>query len=551
MRPPPALTVTMTWRSLYASGAFAQRELVDSSTFRSAAQERSLNIGLGQEPLEDLDLAGALQPIAFADEGYWRGWTVPAEPSDRMTFREQTGPVPWVEYSRDEDGFATVTPLYSPWQLLYLDDVLEGTGGDVGAKTLLLGSSERDRALETVRELFQAQTDHWSTLDEAWRPLLKLVVRLQNYYWPRVAQVAALVHNPEGEGFIEAGEEARRGFELNAQSVLDELGCSADEVLRAYHFLVERGFDREPQDGLVMLRRARPRAYHLRWRGLPRRAQDHFDAADVLRRFLVDVTGEQPAGPSSWVMDGRQTERARLFERGPAARFTPDELKSELDAAELYPHGVHVVGEGSSEEVIVTAIVGAVFGWPGVNALTFSDLQGSGSAARVEELVRTIGAYSLRTVVIVDQEGRMAEYLLGAFKRETIDEADVLMFEDSLEAQNSSAAELVDLVAEVARDPQDNREVVELTIDAAALVDEHAKRRAKTDRRSQPGLADTLLLLAGTIHRCVSTSSISWRPCPGASWKSFSKASPTRGSAKDSSPAGRSLGSSSSGSFRF
>ena len=190
---------------------------------------------------------------------------------------------------------------------------------------------------------------------------------------------------------MEAGDEAQMDFVLDAPNVLSELGCTREELVTVYHFLVERGVDREPEDGLVMLRRARHRANHIRWRGLPRRAQDHFDDAEILGRFLTDLTGEAPAGPSPWARDGRQSERSRLFERGPAARFDPEELKAELDAAELYPHGVHVAGEGSSEAVIVESIVGAVLGWEGMRGTSFSDLGGSGAAARVEELVQTLG----------------------------------------------------------------------------------------------------------------------------------------------------------------
>jgi hypothetical protein len=65
-------------------------------------------------------------------------------------------------------------------------------------------------------------------------------------------------------------------------------------VSEAYWFLLERGIDREPQDGLELLRRARPRSVHKGLRGMPRGAQDHFDAAQVLRRFLTDLTGQAP-----------------------------------------------------------------------------------------------------------------------------------------------------------------------------------------------------------------------------------------------------------------
>ena len=500
MRPPPPLTMQLTWRSLYETGAFAQRELVSVDTLRAAAKERRFDVGFGREALEEFDREGALQPIGFAAEAYWTGWTVPAAPPAKVMFREESDARPWDDFASESDGVPTGSALYSPWQLLYVDDVLDGTGVAIGVDTLVLPQPERDRELDTLREFVRRQEARWRGLDEAWRPLMKTLVRLQNYYWPRVSDLTAVVHGDEPGAWVEAGEEARYGFEINAAAVLDQLGSSVDQIVAAYHFLVARGVDREPEDGLLMLRRARPRAYHSRWRGLPRRAQDHFDAAELLRRFVVDLTGEPPPGPSSWPMDGRQSERTRLYERGPAAPFDPGELKAELDAVELYPHGVRVVGEGQSEAVVVGRIVSAVLGWEGVRGTSFSDLGGSGAAARVEDLIQALSGYALRTLVIVDREGQMAEYLEGAFERGTIAQEDVLMFDESLEASNSSPQELIDLAREVARNPPDGRDAVELELDVQTLIDCHEDRRERASRGDKPGLAETLIHLAANRH---------------------------------------------------
>jgi hypothetical protein len=44
-----------------------------------------------------------------------------------------------------DDEFPTVTPLYVPWQLLYLDDVLRATKADFGVETLLLSAEQREQ----------------------------------------------------------------------------------------------------------------------------------------------------------------------------------------------------------------------------------------------------------------------------------------------------------------------------------------------------------------------------------------------------------------------
>lgn len=498
MRVPPPLDVGLSWRELYEAQAFAQRELSWRSQFETAATERNLHIGAGQRALEDLDLSGALQPVAFADGGYSRGFRVPVEPVERISFREEQEARSWESYGwKDAVGYEAITALYSPWQLLYLDDVLDATGADLSLETLLLADDERTRYLEHLRSFLQSQFDRWRTLDEAWRPLIKVLVRLQNYYWPRVSGRLAVVAGPAPGSWIEAGEEAASEYRLDAQALLERLGSTPEQLIGAYQFLVERGLDREPKDGLVMLRRAIPRDWHIRWRGSSRRAQDHFDAAEVLRRFLTDATGEQPPRPTAWPLDGRQPERARLYERGPATSFDRDELKGELNALELYPHGVaHVVGEGESEARVVATIISALLGWPALRDVTFGDLGGAGAAPRVEQQVVNLKAYTLRTLVVVDREGDMARYVDAAVKRGTIDGADVMQFTDSLEGSNATPQELIELAREIASNPPPGREAVELRLDPKRLVAFHEDRRKRSGKRDKPGIADSLIKLA-------------------------------------------------------
>ena len=106
MRPPPPLTMQLTWRSLYETGAFAQGQLGSVDTLRAAPKERRFDLGFGREALEEFDGEGALQPIAFAAEGYWTGWTVPAAPPDKMTFREESEARPWNDFASEPDGLS-------------------------------------------------------------------------------------------------------------------------------------------------------------------------------------------------------------------------------------------------------------------------------------------------------------------------------------------------------------------------------------------------------------------------------------------------------------
>jgi hypothetical protein len=248
--------------------------------------------------------------------------------------------------------------------------------------TLLLQGGERDGQLERLRDFLESQQAVLRSLDERWTPVTKLLVALQNRFVPQFTGSVSVIGVPDG-GWIFAG---REWANHDAATLLDRVGCTAEEVTALYEFLVERGLGRDPNDGLTMLRRARPRAFHKRWRGEARRAQDNLDAAEVLGAFLAEL-GVPPGRPSTWPMDGRQPERLALYDRGPAAPWNREEIKDQLKDAELYPAGVHVIGEGVSEEIIVRRLAEALLG--SSHELAFSDLGGVGVAKQVEPLLRS------------------------------------------------------------------------------------------------------------------------------------------------------------------
>lgn len=492
---PPDLSVSLNWREIYLEGAFAQRELISESTLSRQAKERSVDIGIGRKPFEDLDGAGTLQPIAFADGGYWSGFTLPAIDEDAMSFREENGPLKWQEnYAWDAHGYPEVSALYSPWQLLYLDDVVSQGRATISFETLLLDSEQRTNALESIRGFYEGAERDWRSIDEAWRPLLNVLVVLQNCYWPQVSGRVTLLPDPARKSdWVEAG---RDGDRPSPADLLARFGCSVEELIRAYHFLVLRGVDREPVDGLVMLRRARPRPFQSRWRGNPRRAQDNFDAAEVLRLFLVELTGEPVPAPEATIMDGRQAERAALFSHGPAATVDREKLKQELVEADLYPHGVEVMVEGVSEARLVDVLIVELIGPVALEEISYFNLEGVGAAKQVVPLAESLGGYAMSIFLMVDREGRMGSYAERAAELGKIDPDDICLADRSLEEDNSSPAELLEMTGELAAEPAEGVEPVQLSITVGELLAAHQRRLDGTEGGHRPALAGTLVKLA-------------------------------------------------------
>lgn len=103
----------------------------------------------------------------------------------------------WRRYEwRDQWDHGHVSELYSPWQLLYLADVLEGGVVELPLSWLSGEGEPIYRSHEGLRDLIERQRGAWGSLDDRWRPLIKLLVRLQNRYWPFVGGRLRLTIDP-------------------------------------------------------------------------------------------------------------------------------------------------------------------------------------------------------------------------------------------------------------------------------------------------------------------------------------------------------------------
>jgi hypothetical protein len=491
-RVPPELTITVGWRELWLDGCFVQQRLINQSGFSSATKERLPPLGVNPESLEQLDEAGAVQPIAFAAGGEPPDLMDLSTYEENMSFREEHQYADWSTYAWDAHGHPHTTALYSPWQVLYVDDALDRSNESLPLSVLLGPAEQLNETLEKVRGFLEALDGSWRGLHESWSALLKLLVRVQNRYLPEVTNSVNLPFDAE---LGERVNPYRREVEaFDAQTVVNELGVDHEQILNAYWFLVERGIDREPRDGMERLRRARPRSAYKNWRGPVRRAHDHYQAAEILRLLLTTLTGEPPGRPPGWLMDGRQLFRGALFDQGPVPRLSRSERQEELIATALYPHAVHVVGEGKSEQDFITTLVEGILGEQAAQEIGFTDLGGSGSASRLTTMVDGFTTYAQRTLVIVDTEGEMERYVVGLERSGKLASEDILRFTRNIEDDSFDTSEQIDVLVKLAGDPRDERPAVKLTITEAQLEQAFNERRIRAN--ADPGRVGVLLGLA-------------------------------------------------------
>ncbi len=187
--------------------------------------------------------------------------------------------------------------------------------------------------------------------------------------------------------------------------------------------------------------------------------------------------------------------RERLLGHPPTVAIDRDDIKKTLASLHLDPVWLHVIGEGESERIIVEGLVAALL-HPQIAASTikFTDLEGSGGADRVAPLLDTIVDYATRSVVIVDSEGQMRDYAKAAVRDGLLPKEDLCLFHRSLEQDNYTPQELVELVSELGRELDRG----ELRMAGADLDRYYAerKRKAEESRTEEPALAGCLLDLA-------------------------------------------------------
>lgn len=497
MRRPPVSECPLTWRELYLSGRFFQHDLISASNMRTLARTRGWMLSLGRETWETWDREGALRPLAFALAPWFSGMTRTAMASDEIVFTDEfDGYRPWDELAFELHGHPTVLERYSPWQSLLFHELIDGEKADVPAAWLL---NPEIVGAGSLTQLLEQQLSQWRDLHRAWEPTLKILVRLQDRYWPPIRGRVNMVIDPDTNEHYDPLE--REAFD--AANVLAELALTTEQVRDTYAFLASRADRFEPGDHMVLVRQMLPRVRRGKFEGHARRAQDFYDAAEMLRRFYRDLTGEllpdadlvgQGLGDSSR-LDHLIERRERFFGHGPRLTADAQDGRKVLLDLGIYPHSIHVVVEGQTEQNMVCGILDNVIGPYFTEQLVFTDLHGVGNAVSIDEVVAAVLDYAERTVLILDNEGPATARVRTLIEAGQVDERNVLVMDTSFEESNFTDEELVEVAALVAAQPSDTRPAATLTLDAGVLRAHHEERlsRAAADK---PGLADTLLRMA-------------------------------------------------------
>jgi hypothetical protein len=462
-------------RAAQASNAFHQFSLIGPSELSREARDRGIDCAASAsrfiEELERFDREGAFRPLLFQ--------TVDAAGTDTIVYRDEVDYRPWDEYAVDDGVTLRPRPHYSPWQLLYLNDAVEWPAARVSIEWLL-DDARRETLGAGYREFYGAQLNSWRQVDDTWRDPLLILVRLSTYYGPSVkgslmTSTVTLVRHPETGEHVDP-----RALEppFDPQAVLAELGISAEQVKEIHERLCFHGHRDDPLERWHMLFRMAPARERARLKGAARRAQEAYDAAEMLRSFHHDLTGDLLLNPDEIYDISDKSWKRELFGRWPLRVFTRADLAIELRRHDLHPHQVHIVVEGNSEEIVCRHLLEEATGRP-LNefGISMHRLHGVDSAQLQREMLRALKEFPRYVVLIADREGSIGREVEALQKEDIISTESTLLWPTSFEEANLSDEELLALIAACG-----SEHGAILTLDAATLrrlYEEHRQRAGK------------------------------------------------------------------------
>lgn len=476
VRRPEKLAVKYSFRAAQESGAFVQLPLRTADAFGKAAKERGVNLSFGRslrEKLEELDELGSLCPVLFERAG---------EP----VLREEHAFVPWAEYQALEEYDTRAKPHYCQWQLLYVKDAVSLGTAEVSLDWLL-DDNRRATLGEGYRSWYSKREEQRRSLDDQWRTVVLLLVRLQSRYAPLIKgtltkSTSTLVFDPEVGDHVDPFHDTVRSFD--PQGVIEELGLTVKNIEDFQRWLGVHGHVNDPVEHWHMLLRMTSYREREKLRDGARRAHDAYDAAEILRRFYYDLTGELLPNPDEIFDISDKSWKKRVFGRWPFLSYTRRDLQAELRRHDLWPHHIHLVVEGPTEEIVCRRIIEDFAGRPVEDlGMTLATLGGVGKARIHQEMLRITSVFARWAILVADREGEI-ERDAELMRREGILSDDTcVLWEHSFEEDNFTDDELVGMLAELASEAG-----VSLDLDGKSFRSAYDKHRSPVGAKAKGAL---------------------------------------------------------------
>jgi hypothetical protein len=429
---------------------FVQLPLLDLRQLRDAAKTRGLDeFGLlSEDPWEVLDREEIFAPVAYARHGQWHYDREGSLEDGDLTIREEVGHRPWSDI-RDEavsvhGADAHPQILYHHWQLLWLAQLQDALRP--GAPLGRLGHGFE--AFYELRAKFAAvpepvPPENLRAGAIAWRARELLLIRVQNVFFPFQrggARGSNWLGGPVSGLTDERADwaiEQLRG--LDYATLANDCGIGPEDLEQAYEALAYEGLRIDPNAAVFDLLDQVRRPMRERLRGAARLAVDHYDAARVLRAWLVRLGGDEP--PDVDELRGLNgTEFKQRHYGTPDVRGNRAVLPIILEDYDLYPWRVQLICEGDSENAALKVIVEEGYGLSFESlGIAVTDMGGSDIPAKAEELLSSFRRYTNYFLLVFDNEGR-AQALIEELERAQVIEGVGEAQQKAIRSQAAKAA---------------------------------------------------------------------------------------------------------------
>ena len=450
-----------------------------------------------------LDRVGALCPVGFSQCNYTVETTW-LDPDPRfLIWREERQFENWKTHAwiSHLDGARWVSERYTPWQLLYIEDVYALDTVAVSVDGLIAGVALDEHCDSAVR-----QREVRATLDERWRPAIKLLVALQTRFWPyRRGRTNLLNPGEDRDDDQVVDPQVVETERFDTRGVLSDFGLDFDGLAALHAAFVDAARRIDPSPGWYRLFELAPRHKTDPLRGQALRARDLYDACFLLRELYHLATGHwlpraDELGDASWV--GSPRRRARPRRDGQSVGATHDELQPVLEEMGVYPHRLHFVVEGETEEIVLRRLLVALGRRAGYQ---ITNLHGVDKGLRHQSLLSAASEYAARTVLIADREGDLATTLKRLQRVGLLtDEKDLLLWAiqgepSSFEEANFTPQEVAEAISAAGRERSPEL-VITLTGDELEAGFTEAVDEARLRNRSRPAFASVALKIAEDRH---------------------------------------------------
>ena len=483
----------MSLGQFYLSLPFPQDNVLTINEFLEALKTRGEPIT--RELLESWDREGLLNPLFFMTRDKLEGGTgsmkygtvfsFPTYYKDRMQEGKLSFPSdgtyrPWKEYL-DEDGEEETWIVYHRVQMFRAVQIRRSISWLTTLELLPENNSEFHTYIENVKRRYastiQGLLDASDTADKQCKSMLVF----GDLYLPRIRR-SLFCSDLKKQRFLEDWFEWSKGFDVGSE--VKRLGLDVDTLKRWYTRFSLDGDTHDPlREWFLLVRHIRP-AKRQQLRGQALLAQDHYDAAYILKFLLEDLHVTDVCEPDE-VMDSRKGSWKTRRYGGPVdykSRFVLENMLADYGISTRY--GVFLLCEGPTEEVAIPIIgraMGIDFEERGIH---FECLKGSGFnktawRLRLEQIQGEDGI----PFVILDNENDAEEYMDMFNKIGLVDKENCVLWEEEFESGNWSEEEILE---------QFNLLAAENDIDLKLGTDDIARYSTKSERGKQAKITKLL-----------------------------------------------------------